>query len=133
MSQETAERARGMIDAWNRRDRRSLVRTAAPEIEYVNSPLAVEPGTRRGRDQYAAVLDAQWEVVGDARLQIESLRMSGDDAFVMARMSRTLEGSATPVEARIGMGLTYRDGRLARQELIPAEDFPQALEAAGLS
>ena len=132
MSQGNAENARRTIDAWNRRDLEAMLRIAAPEIVYVNAPAAVEPGTRRGRDEYEAVLRAQWDILGDARLEIESLQATGDDAFAMVRMSRTLAGSPAPLEVLIGMRMTFRDDRLVRQELIPDEDFPRALEAMGL-
>ena len=114
-----------IVDAWNRRDLDALLAIASPEIEYVNSPLAVEPGTRRGRDQYASVLRAQWDFVGDARLEIRSLETSGDTALLMLEMARTLQGSETPVRAQIAMRITYRDGQMIRQELFPAESAPR--------
>jgi hypothetical protein len=46
--------SRGMLDAWNRRDVESLRALSAPEAEFVNSPTAVEPGTRHGADAVAA-------------------------------------------------------------------------------
>lgn len=131
MSRENVA-VRRLVDAWNRRDLDSLLHMAAPDIEYVNSPSAVEPGTRRGRVEYESVLRTQWEVVGDARLEIESVQTTGEDAFVMSRMSRTMPGSETRVEVRIGMRITYRDGQVVRQEVIPSDDFPRALEAVGL-
>ncbi|MDQ3729063.1 MAG: nuclear transport factor 2 family protein [Actinomycetota bacterium] len=132
MSEENVESTRRGIDAWNRRDLDALLERADPDIEYVNSPWAVEPGTRRGLDGYAAVMRAQWEVVGDAQLIIESMRDSGDDVFVMLEMSRTFGGGEARVEARTGMRVTYRGGRVVRQEVIPVDDFPQAFEAVGL-
>jgi ketosteroid isomerase-like protein len=132
MSRKNAENVRRAMDAWNRRDLDAMLRMAAPDVEYVNSPSAVEPGTRSGRDEYAAVLRAQWDVVGDARLEIESLQTTGDDAFVMLKMSRTLAGSEARVEARTGMRITYRNGQVVRQEVIPPDNFPHALEAVGL-
>ena len=90
MSQENVQNVRRTMDAWNRRDLDAVLRMAAADIEYVNSPRAVEAGTRVGRDEYASVLRAQWDFVGDARVKIESLQSCGDDVFVMLQMSRTL-------------------------------------------
>jgi ketosteroid isomerase-like protein len=47
------------VDAWNRRDIEDLLALSDPEIEYVNSPTAVEPGTRRGSDEATAVFRAR--------------------------------------------------------------------------
>lgn len=129
----TREEVQSLLDAWNGRELEATLDLASPDIVYVNSPMAVEPGTRRGRDEFAAVLRSQWEFVGNSRLEIESLRIAGDDAFVLMRMSRTLDGSHTSVEAQVGMRLTYRAGRIVRQEMMPLDDFERALEAAGLA
>ena len=61
MSEENVEIVRRAIDAWNRRDIEDLLALGDPEGEYVNSPSAIEPGTRRGRDEIAAVMRAQWD------------------------------------------------------------------------
>ena len=114
-----------MLDAWNRRDLDALLAIASPDIEYVNSPSAVEPGTRRGRDEYASVLRAQWDFVGDARLEVQSLKASVDAALVTLKLSRTLQGSETRIETQIAMRVTYRDGELIRQELFPPEIAPE--------
>jgi hypothetical protein len=50
MSQENVEMFRLAVDAWNRQDIEGILAFADPEIEYVNAPGAVEPGTKRGRD-----------------------------------------------------------------------------------
>jgi ketosteroid isomerase-like protein len=129
----TAEKAQRVMDAWNRRDLDALLGMAAPDIEYVNAPTAVEPGTRRGLDEYASVLRAQWADLGDARVDVESLQTLGDEVFAQLRLSRTLAGSDARVDLRAGMRLTYRGGQLARQEVILFEDFPEALRAAGFT
>ena len=62
MSQENVEIVRRMLDAWNRRDLEAILALGDPEGEFVNSPTAVEPGTRRGSDEVAAVPS---DAVGD--------------------------------------------------------------------
>lgn len=54
MSQKNVEIVRQAVDAWNRRDIEDLNALGDPEREYVNSPTAIEPGTRRGRDEVRA-------------------------------------------------------------------------------
>ena len=55
MSEENIEIVRRLYDAWNRRDEEELVALSDPEAEWVNSPTAVEPGTRRGTNELLAV------------------------------------------------------------------------------
>jgi ketosteroid isomerase-like protein len=71
MSQENVEIVRRAIDAWNRRDIEDLLVLGDPEGEYVNSPSAIEPGTRRGRDEIAAAMRAQWESLTDGHWEID--------------------------------------------------------------
>jgi ketosteroid isomerase-like protein len=60
MTKENVELVHRVQDAWNRRDLDALVALSDPDAEYVNSPTAVEPGTRRGVDELTAVMQAQW-------------------------------------------------------------------------
>ena len=133
MSAGELAQARGHLEAWNRRDLETIIALAAPGIEYVNSPLAVEAGTRHGRAEYEAVLRAQWEVLGDARLEIEDLQAAGADVFATVRLSRSMPGGGeSRMQARMAIRLTFRDDLLARQEIIPEEQIADALAAAGL-
>ena len=59
MSQENLEIVRLFFDAWNRRDEEALLALVAPEVEYVNSPTAIEPGTRHGTSEALAVVRTQ--------------------------------------------------------------------------
>ena len=125
------DRVRRLIDAWNRRDHHALLSQAAPDIEYVNSPLAVETGTRRGRAEYEGVLRAQWEILGDARLEILELEEIGADVFVAAQLERTMPGGGEGrMQTRIGMRFSFRDGLVVRQEMIPHEELSAARAAA---
>jgi ketosteroid isomerase-like protein len=128
------ERARQVLEAWNRRDLEAVLALAARDIEYRNSPLAVEPGTRHGRTEYEAVLRAQWEVLGDTQLAIEALQAAGASVFATVRLSRTMPGGGERrMQAQIGIRFTFGEGGLVRQEIVPAEQWSDALAAAGLS
>ena len=53
MSAENVEIVRRMNDAWNSRDLEATLALADPDVEYVNSPTAVEPGNEaRPRGTY---------------------------------------------------------------------------------
>jgi ketosteroid isomerase-like protein len=71
MSEENVEIVRRAADAWSRRDIEALHALGGPEREYINFPTAIEPGTRRGKDEIAAVLRTQWDLMTDARAEIE--------------------------------------------------------------
>jgi ketosteroid isomerase-like protein len=105
-----------LIDAWNRRDLDAALRHASPDIEYVNSPLAVEPGTRHGRDEYARVIRAQWEILGDTRIETESIEVDGDNVVVMGTIGRSF-GEAAGLSAPLGMRCTLKDGLIVRHEI----------------
>jgi ketosteroid isomerase-like protein len=135
MSQENVEVVRRMNDAWNRRDLETMLALADPEISYVNSPTAVEPGTRHGHDGLTAVLRAQWEVLSGGRLEIERIYDRGEEIIVLGKLSRLMPGSEDRIEAQILLAYKFRDGKMIRAEALgfgPAE-VPEALEAAGLS
>ena len=58
---------RRAIDAWDRRDIDDMLALSDPKGRYVNSPSAIEPGTRRGRDEVTAVIRTQWDLLTDGR------------------------------------------------------------------
>lgn len=134
MSEENVQLVRRLNDAWNRHDLETMLAFADPEIEYVNSPTAVEPGTRHGLDGVTAVVQAQWEMLTDARLEIERTYDRGDEIIVLSLLSRQMPGSEDRIEAQTLASWKFRDGKLIRVEALafgPAE-VPEALEAAGL-
>jgi len=111
------------VDAWNRRDLEAAFGLTSPQIEYVNSPVAVEPGTRRGKDEYARVVNAQWEFLGDAILAIQDERTSGNEVLTLLGVRRSLAGSESTVTAQIAVRCTVEDGLVVRQEILRPEDF----------
>ena len=134
MSQENVEIVRRMNDAWNRHDLETMLALGDPEIEYVNSPTAVEPGTRHGHDELTAVLRTQWEMLSDARSEIERIYDRGEEIIALSRLSRRMPGSEARIEAQSLISWTIRDGKVTRVEVLafgPVE-VPEALEAAGL-
>jgi ketosteroid isomerase-like protein len=87
MSQENVEIVRRMYDAWNRRDEEALLALSDPAVEFVNSPTAIEPGTRHGTNEVLAVARMQWEILRAGRLEIDeptiaARRSSSTDAFL---------------------------------------------------
>jgi ketosteroid isomerase-like protein len=122
-----------MVDAWNRQDLEGILALTDPEVEYVNAPTAVEPGTRRGQDELVAVLRTQWESLAGALWEIDRFHDRGDEIITEGRISRTTPGSDARLSNPLLILWKFRDGRVTRLEVLGAgPEFHKALEAAGL-
>ena len=134
MSQENVEIVRRAVDAWNRRDIEGLHALGDPEGEYVNSPTAIEPGTRRGTDEITAVMRAQWELLTDGRWQIDRIYERGEEVIASGRISRRMPGSDARLEDRVLVSWKIRNGRIVRTEVLGfgRDEVQTALQALGL-
>jgi ketosteroid isomerase-like protein len=134
MSEENVEIVRRAIDAWNRRDIEDLIALGDSEGEYVNSPTAIEPGTRHGRDEVAAVMRAQWELLTDGRWEIDRIYDRGEEIIALGRLSRRMPGSDARLEDRSLLSYKIRSGKIVRTEVLGfgRDEVQTALEAAGL-
>jgi ketosteroid isomerase-like protein len=123
-----------LIDAWNRRDLEAMLALTDLEAVYVNAPEAVEPGTRRGREELSRVMRKQWEGLGpEARQHIDRLHDRGEEVISENRVSRLLPGSADPLENRVAVRWVFRDGLLIHLEVLGGGSrFEEALRSAGL-
>ena len=134
MSEENVELARRMVDAWNRRDLEAMLALSDPDVEFVNSPTAVEPGTRRGFDEMRAVARTQWEMLLDGRQEIERIYDRGDEIILLVRLSRRMPESEARIEDRGLASFKFRNGKLTRTQVLGfgATEVQEALRAAGL-
>jgi ketosteroid isomerase-like protein len=96
------------------------------DVEYVNPPDAIEPGTRRGRAAFRAIRDAY----DDVRIEPQEYIEAGDDVVVIAKVHATGRGSGVPVEWDHGYIWTIADGRAVRFRWF--NEPAQALAAAGV-
>ena len=55
-----------------------------PDIEYVNPPGAVEPGTRRGIAAYEDAVSAISDAFEDIRIEVREIKDFGDQVIVLA-------------------------------------------------
>ena len=123
---ENLDVVRALVEAWNARDLDAMFGLTSPAIEYVNSPVAVEPGTRCGHAEYASVMQKQWDALGDAHIEIEAERASDDEVFMALTLRRSLEGSAATISARAGMRCALVDGLVVKQEILVPDDVGDA-------
>src|SRR4051812_6001763 len=110
MSQENVEIVHRALAAWNDRDIEAMLALADPEIEYVNSPTAVEPGTRSGHKGFEHVIRAQWEILSEARWELDRLYERGDEIIGLGRISRRMPGSDARIEDRVLVAVRFGKG-----------------------
>ena len=132
MSRDNAEVVRriyegGLIDG---DPARFLDAFAVSEIEYVNPPEAVEPGTRRGRIEVAQALRNTSEPFDSSRHELQELFDGGDTVVAAVSFRTRSRGSETEIVQEEAHTWTLRDGRITRFEW--GRDLATALKAAGL-
>lgn len=101
-----------------------------PDVEWVNPPEAVEPGTRKGIGAFTAAAEAVSDTFEEARVDIEEFFDAGDRVVVIATLRGRGRGSGADVERRQGYVWTLRDGKAIRFQWFNSAE--QALEAADL-
>ena len=132
MSQENVELVRGLIEAYNRADFRTVAEGCDDEFEFTSVMTAVEETSYRGRDAletYWADMNETWE---EWEVEVVQLVEGRDDAVAaVIRLAGKGKSSGAPVDRTIGISYRIRNGKLWRMHsyLDPAE----ALEAVGLS
>ena len=121
---ENAALVRAMYDAWLRGE--STRRWLAEDLEYVNPPDAVEPGTVRGRRKLGAWRDA-YDMF---RIEPERIEAVGDEqVVVIAKVTTRGRGSQAEIVSRQGYVWTIRDGLAVRFRWF--RDPDEALAAVG--
>ena len=116
----------GLID----RDPRRFVNDfAAPDIEYVNPPEGVDPGTRRGGAEVILALRRARQASATYRHELHELFDSGDT--VVAAVSRHAGPLGNPEIQEEAHTWTFGEGKVVRFERGP--NLEDALEAAGRS
>ena len=135
MSQENVKIVHRALAAWNGRDIEALLALTDPEVEYVNSPTAVEPGTRWGHESFERVIRAQWEILSDAHWEVDRLYERGDEIVGLGRISRRMPGSDARIEDRVLLAVRFDNGKVTRMEVLGfgQAEVQEALEAVGLS
>jgi ketosteroid isomerase-like protein len=128
MSNENINVVRRFYEAWSRDEFPGPLELMDPQIEYVNPPGAIEPGTRRGREAFARAVEKLLESWDFWRAEPEQLTAVGDQVAVVVRYRTKGKGSGMEVEGRESALWTVRDGKVVRYEWFHRVD--DALEAA---
>jgi ketosteroid isomerase-like protein len=130
MSQENVDKARGFIDAYNRRDFDAAVASFDPEIDWV-LPARQSSDSCKGPDEVIRFFEGIDEVWDDLQLHPQEFVDAGDR--VATRLRHSGRGKASGLEINeelFHQVATFHDGRIVRMEYFA--DWSEALEAAGL-
>ena len=123
MSRDNVDVVRAIHEGWV--EGVSTNHLIAPDLEYVNPPYAVEPGTVKGRGTLFKVRD----VYANFRLDPERFIDVGDNVVVIG-MARGTGSSGVEIERRQGYVWTVKDGLAVRFQWF--NDPAEAFEAVGL-
>src|SRR3954469_6753878 len=130
MSEENVETVRAIHEALARGESPATLRLLHPDIEYVNPPGAVEPGTRRGIAAYEDALRSINDVFEDVRIEVREIIDAGDQVVVLATYTARGRSSGAQRQHEDGYVWTIRDGKAVSFQWF--NDPAKALEAAGL-
>jgi ketosteroid isomerase-like protein len=119
----------GLID---RDPKRLLDHFATPDIEYVDPPEAVDPGTRRGRTEVMLALRRARQSSPTYRHELHELFDVGDTVVATVSFHATVRGGSKSeiIQEEQAHTWTLRDGKVVRFER--GHNLKSALEAAGL-
>jgi ketosteroid isomerase-like protein len=129
VSQENVELVRriyedGLLDGNHVR----LLASMSSNVEYVNPPEAVDPGTRRGAAEFRAAWGNLSSHFAGTRTELRELFDLGDRVVASVVFHARNRGSETEISQEEAHTWTLRDGRVARFEW--GRDLQAALDAA---
>jgi ketosteroid isomerase-like protein len=131
MSQENVEVVRHIYSRWTSGSSPAESTLLHPDIEWVNPPDALEPGTRTGIEAFTSIIEGLDDTISDLRMEVERCIDAGERVVVIATMRGYGSASGVEVERRHGSVWTIRDGKAVRFQWFHKPG--DALEAAGLS
>jgi ketosteroid isomerase-like protein len=102
-----------------------------PEIEWVNPPEAIEPGTRRGVEAFGSAARTVDDTFEGSRVEFEEFIDLGERVLVIGTLRGTGRGSGLEVGRRQGYLWTIREGKATRFQWF--NDPADARRAAGLA
>ena len=111
--------------------RRLDLELLADDAEWVNPHDAVEPGTRRGADEFNRAIASVFATWDDVHFDTDRTIDNGDQVIALGSLHGHLHASGMVVSAEHGQIWTFRDGRVVRMQWF--NTHRDALEAAGPS
>ena len=130
MAQGNVDVVRALYDAWAREAFPGPPELLDPEIEYVNPEGAIEPGVRRGLDEFRRAVEKVFEGWASWWTEPERFESVGDQVAVVLRYQARGRSSGVVVEGRESALWTVRNGRVVRYAWFQGAD--DALHAVGI-
>lgn len=129
MPDRNVEVVRRLYAAWGAGDLPGPVELFQDDVEYVNPPGAIEPGTRTGVAAFAGATEKLLESWEFWRGEPTEMKAAGDRVAVLVRYRARGRGSGAEVEGTESALFTFRDGKVARYEWFHGEaDAFEALQ-----
>ena len=127
-SEWNVEVVRRFYDSWSQDLFPGPVELMDPEVEYVNPPEAVEPGTRRGVSAFVDAIEKLLQSWEFWRAEIEEIRPIADQVAVVVSYRARGRGSGIDVEGQESALWTLSDGKVIRYQWFKGTE--EALAAA---
>ena len=99
------------------------------DAEWVNPHDAVEPGTRRGADEFNRAIAAVFSTWDDVHFDTDQVVNNGDQVIALGTLHGHLHASGMVVSAEHGQIWTFRAGRVVRMQWF--NTHRETLETAG--
>jgi ketosteroid isomerase-like protein len=129
MSQENVEKARGFIEAYNRRDFDAALADFDSDIEWV-LPAQQSSDSGRGHRAVISFFEGIDETMEDLQLHPQEYVDAGDRVATRLRHSGRGRESGLEIDTELYHQVaTFEDGKIVRMEYF--DDWDKALEAAG--
>jgi ketosteroid isomerase-like protein len=129
VTDQDIETVEALLAAFRRGDVEAMLALNHPDGEWVNPDYAIEPGTRRGREEIRRAIERIFEFF--ETVEVESMERTPDGRIlVVARVRSRGMGGGPGIEALTGTLYTVRDGLLVRYEWFLSSE--EARAAAGM-
>ena len=127
MTDDNVEVVRRILEAWQQRRSPAEDGLLDEEVEWVNAPEAVEPGTRRGIRAFEAAAANVIESFENVRLEVDRLIPYGDRVLMVGTLVVRGRESSAELRQPIGQVWTLREGRAVRVELTTDPERTRAM------
>ena len=129
MTDRDIETVEALLAAYRRGDVEAVLDLNHPDGEWVNPDYAIEPGTRRGREEIGRAIERIFEFF--ETVEVEAMERTPDGRIlVISRVRSRGMGGGPGIEALTGTLYTIRDGLLERYEWFRSPE--EARAAAGV-
>jgi ketosteroid isomerase-like protein len=116
MGPENIERIQRAYEGMVAGDTDVIIDFAHPEVEWHNPAYAIEPGIRRGREQFLEVVRGLRDTFENVEMAIEEIIGTDERAVVIVRFRGEGRAAGVPIDQTFGHLLDFRDGLVVRFE-----------------